>query len=62
MPLYSVKNVNSTFKTDIQCVTNLTQSNAYLAEVYLIAGDDVLWLTKIFCKVKLYNDNDSDFQ
>lgn len=26
-----LKNVNSTFKTDIQCVTNLTQSNANLA-------------------------------
>lgn len=26
-----LKNVNFTFKTDIQCVTNLTQSNANLA-------------------------------
>lgn len=26
-----LKNVNSTFKTEIQCVTKLTQSNANLA-------------------------------
>lgn len=30
-------------------------------EGYLIVGDDVFWFIKIFCKIKCYNENDSDF-